>query len=220
MAFINSSTFIILCGKTGSGKSLLLQQIELSGYPTINLEKIASHRGSVFGGLLLPPQPSQQDFENELKRSISRNTHSKYIFIESKTPSLGKRKIPTWLYSKMDDGILIELEVEKKTRIDNLFKEYTTAGKKKLLECLQKLKERLPAAKFEQSQMYLNTENYEEFIDNMLDYYDQSSRYHLPKKATITLPVGSTSQYHIMQQLIQLLQQAGINISVGIPLSS
>jgi len=98
---------MVLCGKTGSGKSLLLQQLGLSGYPSIDLEKIASHRGSVFGGLLLPPQPSQQDFENELEKSFTRYTSSKYIFIEQKPPSLGKRKIPGWLYSKMEEGILI-----------------------------------------------------------------------------------------------------------------
>ncbi len=53
MAFPESSTLIVLCGKTGSGKTLLLKHLEESGYPVINLEKIASHRGFAFGGLLL-----------------------------------------------------------------------------------------------------------------------------------------------------------------------
>ena len=113
-------TFLVLCGKTGSGKSLLLQQLELSGYPSINLEKIAVHRGSAFGGLLLPSQPSQPDFENELENALLRYATSKYIFIEQKPPSLGKRKIPGWLYSKMNEGILIQLDVDKKFRINNI----------------------------------------------------------------------------------------------------
>src|SRR5258706_4159293 len=97
MSFPFSSTLIVLCGKTGSGKSLLLQQLELSGYPCINLEKIASHRGSSFGNLLLPPQPSQPDFEDELRQACLDFASSKYIFIEQKPASLGKRKIPGWL---------------------------------------------------------------------------------------------------------------------------
>ena len=114
MVHSSSATFIVLCGKTGSGKSLLLHQLEISGYPVINLEKIASHRGSAFGGLLLPPQPSQQDFENELKKAVLKYASAPYIFIEQKPSSLGKRKIPEWLYSKMNDGILIQLNVNKR----------------------------------------------------------------------------------------------------------
>ena len=70
MPFLASSTFIILCGKTGSGKTLLLQQLESAGFPVINLETLASHRGSAFGGLLLSAQPSQDEFELALEKSI------------------------------------------------------------------------------------------------------------------------------------------------------
>src|SRR5450432_3047164 len=103
MALPFSSTCVVLCGKTGSGKSLVLQQLELSGYPSINLEKIASHRGSAFGDLLLPYQPSQPEFEKELQSTCSRYAGSQYVFVEQKPGSLGKRKIPGWLYSKMKE---------------------------------------------------------------------------------------------------------------------
>jgi tRNA 2-selenouridine synthase len=216
MAFPFSSTFIVLCGKTGSGKSLLLEQLELSGYPSINLEKIASHRGSVFGGLLLSPQPSQRSFENELEKAFLRYASSEYIFIEQKPPSLGKRKIPGWMYSRMDEGILIQLEVDKKTRINNILAEYESAGKKNFLDALHKLNERLPATELQKSETYLHSENYEAFIESMLDYYDQASNYQLYKKANIIVPVRSTVPVHIMQQFLQSLQQAGIIIPNGI----
>lgn len=211
MSFPFSSTLIVLCGKTGSGKSLLLQQLELSGYPCVNLEKIASHRGSSFGNLLLPPQPSQPDFENELQQACLDFASSKYIFIEQKPASLGKRKIPGWLLSKMKGGILIQLDTDKKIRINNVLNEYIRAGKNNLINALHKLNERLPASELSELEEYLNQENYEMFIDKMLDYYDRTANYQLHKKATIILQITSFDVVQITQQLLQSLQEYDIS---------
>jgi tRNA 2-selenouridine synthase len=214
MAFPFSSTCIVLCGKTGSGKSLVLQQLELSGYPSINLEKIASHRGSAFGNLLLPSQPSQPEFEKELENACSHYTSSKYIFIEQKAGSLGKRKIPEWLYSKMKEGTLIQLDADKKTRINNILTEYKPAGKNNLINGLHKLNGRLPESELKRLERYLKQDNYEMFIEKMIDYYDTTVNYQLAKKAMITLKIKSNDVAETTQQLLQSLIQHGINISV------
>ncbi|MEP6948182.1 MAG: hypothetical protein ABI863_02860 [Ginsengibacter sp.] len=214
MAFPFSPTCIVLCGKTGSGKSLVLQQLELSGYPSINLEKIASHRGSAFGNLLLPPQPSQPEFEKELQNAYSHFTGSKYIFIEQKPGSLGKRKIPGWLYSKMKEGIFILLDTDKKIRISNVLNEYKPAGKNNLMYALRKLKERLPASELSELEECLNQENYEMFIEKMIGYYDTTANYQFPEKAVVTLKIESNDAAETTRQLLQLLFQNGIDISI------
>ena len=213
MDLSNSPTFIVLCGKTGSGKSMLLQQLEISGYPVINLEKIASHRGSAFGGLLLPPQPSQHEFENEIEKAVPNLSFAKYIFVEKKPSSIGKRKIPGWLYAKMNDGILVLLDVDKKIRINNILTEYKAAGKMKFMEALHKLKERLPSTVLYESEVDLHSENYEAFIDKMLDYYDQTAKYQSFSNPNIVVQIASLDPVIIMQQLMQLLKQSGILIS-------
>ena len=164
----------------------------------------------------MPPQPSQDDFVNELEKATHRYATSKYIFAEKKPPSLGKRKIPGWLYSKMDEGILIQLDVDKKIRIHNILTEYKSAGKKSFLDALHKLNERLPATELQKSEAYLQSENYEAFIERMLDYYDQAAKYQLYKKANIIVHVASSDPVHIMQLFLQSLQQAGIIIPNGI----
>ena len=214
MAIPFSSTCVVLCGKTGSGKSLVLQQLELSGYPSINLEKIASHRGSVFGNLLLPSQPSQAEFEKKLQNAYSRYTGSEYTFIEQKAGSLGKRKIPEWLYSKMKEGILIELDADKKIRINNILTQYKPAGRNNLINALYKLSNRLPESELTGLERYLNQDNYEMFIEKMIDYYDTTVNYQLPKKAIATLKIKSNDVAETVQQLLQSLIQHGINISV------
>jgi tRNA 2-selenouridine synthase len=213
MDLLSSTTFIVLCGKTGSGKTLLLQQLEILGYPSINLERIASHRGSAFGNLLLPLQPSQIDFENELQKACSIHASSKYIFIEMKPSSLGKRKLPEWFYSKMKDGILIQLDADKKARITNILNEYNAAGKESFITSLHKLNERLPLTVIHELETLVHSENYKLFIERILEYYDATSNYQLHKSARITLQTTPGNFAETAKQLLQLLQEQDIVIS-------
>ena len=58
---IDSFDAIVLGGRTGSGKTILLQKIQ----NIIDLEALANHKGSSFGRHITP-QPTQIDFENAL----------------------------------------------------------------------------------------------------------------------------------------------------------
>ena len=200
-----SPTFIVLCGKTGSGKSLLLHQLEASGYPAIDLEKIASHRGSAFGGLLLPHQPSQKEFEHDIEKAFLKHASAKYIFVEQKPSSLGKRKIPAWLYAKMNDGIIVQLNIDKQTRIKNIVMEYKSAGKESFINALHKLKNRLTETVINEMEALLQAENFEVFIEKMLDYYDNTAKYQLSKKADMVLNGQGEDVAFMKKQLLQSL---------------
>ena len=58
--------FMILGGYTGSGKTYLLHELQKQGEHIIDLEQLANHKGSSFGNIGLPAQPSQEMFENML----------------------------------------------------------------------------------------------------------------------------------------------------------
>ena len=184
---------------------MLLQHLEESGYPVINLEKIASHRGSAFGGLLLPAQPSQKELENEIEKAVFEHASSPHIFIEQKLSSIGNGKIPEWLYIKMNAGILVQLNVDKRTRVNNILKEYKAAGKEKFIDGLQKLNDRLPDAVITEMTSLLNMENYEGFIERMLDYYDYTSKYQAEKRADIVLDVEIFDINNVTKKLLALL---------------
>ena len=63
--------FRVLGGFTGSGKTLILEALRAEGQRVIDLEALAAHKGSVFGHLGEPPQPTQEMFENRLALALA-----------------------------------------------------------------------------------------------------------------------------------------------------
>jgi len=112
---------LILGGRTGSGKTVLLQEIN----NMIDLEAIAHHRGSSFGHFS-SDQPSQINFENNLAYKLIQHHHAnhKYLIIEHESHNIGRAFIPKPLYKNLMDGRLIILETPLKERIEITYHEY------------------------------------------------------------------------------------------------
>lgn len=112
---------VMLGGRTGIGKTILLQELNQQ----IDLEGIYHHRGSVFGKHVTA-QPSQIDIENtlsiELLKLLDRK-HSRIVF-EDEGTNIGSRLIPDVLYQKMKQSPLILLEASVEERVDITFQEY------------------------------------------------------------------------------------------------
>ncbi len=67
----------VLGGKTGSGKTRILQQLDHLGEQVVDLEDIAQHRGSSYGSMNRLIQPSQEQLENILADRLSNWTLKK-----------------------------------------------------------------------------------------------------------------------------------------------
>jgi tRNA 2-selenouridine synthase len=68
--FEKEYNFKILGGYTGSGKTYLLEALQKNGETVIDLEGIASHKGSALGALGMGKQPTQEMFENKLAKEL------------------------------------------------------------------------------------------------------------------------------------------------------
>ena len=120
-----------LGGCTGSGKTILLNQISNS----IDLEDMARHRGSSFGKKIVP-QPSQINFENNLAYEIikKRNENYKHLVFEDEGKNVGRSSIPKEFYGFIHSSPLIILEVPFERRTEITFNEYVKTEQEDYIE--------------------------------------------------------------------------------------
>ncbi|WP_020581323.1 tRNA 2-selenouridine(34) synthase MnmH [Endozoicomonas elysicola] len=121
---IEEIPFIILSGKTGTGKTYLIQQLPYS----IDLEGLANHRGSSFGRRY-GGQPSQIDFENRLSIALLKHRHKHPgmpLLLEDESKLIGRCSLPQEMRDKMQQSPLILLEETMEERVKIGLKEYVT----------------------------------------------------------------------------------------------
>ena len=176
--------FIAICGYTGSGKSEILRALADHGEQILDLEKIAHHKGSVFGGLSMPPQPTTEQFQNNLFEEILKLDASKRIWIEDESIAVGNIFLPEDFWTKMTKSTLLEITVQKETRIARLVAEYGGADKNKFLEAMTKIARKLGGQHYNVAKEKLLTGDMSSVIDILLTYYDKAYRNGLEKKKT------------------------------------
>jgi len=110
--------WIIIGGLTGSGKTDFLRSFKES----IDLERIANHRGSAFG-IRDGGQPTQSNFENILTLDYL-NHKSENLILEDESRTIGRAGLPGFWYQKMQSSKLVILEVDDDNRAENIYYEY------------------------------------------------------------------------------------------------
>ena len=110
--------WIIIGGLTGSGKTDFLRSFKES----IDLERIANHRGSAFG-IRDGGQPTQSNFENILTLDYLNHKYKKLI-LEDESRTIGRAGLPGFWYQKMQSSKLVILEVDDDKRAENIYYEY------------------------------------------------------------------------------------------------
>lgn len=115
----------VLAGRTGSGKTLVLQKLQ----HTLDLEGLANHRGSAFGRHV-SPQPSQIDFENQLAMALMRLTENatpiKNLVIEDEARNIGSVSLTKPLFEFLKSNARVVLETPLEERLQITFDEYVT----------------------------------------------------------------------------------------------
>ena len=117
----NELSFIVLTGRTGIGKTRVVNQL----HHKVDLEAIYQHRGSAFGKRIAP-QPSQIDIENTLAVALLklRDQPVTKILLEDEAPKIGPRRLPHSLIQATLRSPLLILEAEMDERVDIVFQEY------------------------------------------------------------------------------------------------
>ena len=117
--------YTVIAGRTGSGKTRLLQALAAAGAQVLDLEALAKHRGSVLGGLPHAPQPSQKAFETQVWTALSAFAPSSPVYVESESRKIGQLQVPTALLDRMrSSGRVVMVTMPDAARIDLLVQEY------------------------------------------------------------------------------------------------
>jgi tRNA 2-selenouridine synthase len=212
---IKSQPLILVSGRTGSGKTRLLEDLP----KFVDLEGLARHRGSSFGQTLTP-QPSQIDFENALAIDLLKAGQKPGpLYLEDESRLVGRCALPLNLREAMAQAPMIVLERPLDERIQIILEDYvidmTAAFQRRdgeasgfanfrqfLRDSLGRLRRRLGGERQQRLDAIMSEalnaqetngdlEGHRIWIREMLtDYYDPMYDYQLSKRAGEVLQRG------------------------------
>lgn len=180
--FQREINLLIIGGETGSGKTEILKTLGEKGEQIIDLESLANHKGSAFGSLGEKPQPTQEQFENNLSHRLSKLDFAKRIWLEDEAQNIGKCLLPNPLWEKMKLAPVLRVNVPKKFRIERLMNDYGKFSKQELADCILKIQKRLGPQHAKRALEELEKGNLIAVADITLTYYDKAYNYNHEKR--------------------------------------
>ena len=173
-AFEVERPIIVLAGMTGAGKTKMLHGLASAGEQTLDLEQLANHRGSSFGGIGLPPQPTCEQFENELFMRLRELDPAKPVWIEDESPSIGKVRVPDKFWWSMRQSPAIFLDVSRQQRAMNLAQEYGRLDGVELEAATLRLEQKLGRIRTKELTTALRHGDMHAVALGLLAYYDKT----------------------------------------------
>ena len=210
---------IVLGGRTGSGKTILLNKLENA----IDLEGLANHRGSSFGRDVTP-QPTLIDFENALAYALIQKLSQgfEHLVFEDEGKCVGRLYLPKILVEHFSKAPLVILETATEERIEITFEEYVSKAHEKykdvyggaylkvwtedMQEAMKRIQKRLGGQRYKivceifedavkEQKKNGSLEGYKVWIAYLLsEYYDPMYDYQIEKNASRVLFRGTAEE--------------------------
>jgi tRNA 2-selenouridine synthase len=201
--------FILVSGYTGSGKSKWLQYLQEAGEQVVDLEALASHKGSAFGALGMPAQPTQEQFENLLANTLRKMKITKPVWIEHESRTIGRCCIPEAIYARLMVSPLIFVSVPLQRRVQQLVSEYAVYSKEQLAASICRIAKKLGPQETKEALSALEHSSYDTVAALALRYYDKCYMHDVHQhssKQQIHWDAGSKSHFEIAEHIKKLQQ--------------
>jgi len=197
---VRDCKFVILGGLTGSGKTRWLHELRESGEPVLDLEALANHRGSVFGGIGLGGQPTNEQFENDLHDALQQFRQEDRIWVEDESRQIGSIFLPEPLFSAMVSSPLIRIGVPLELRIQIILDEYAALPRGDLAASVRKISKRLGGLVTRQALELIENHDLAGAVRLLLPYYDRTYAFSLRSRTaqevyTLDLTGNSVEDY-------------------------
>jgi len=165
----------ILGGFTGSGKTEVLHELAKTGQQIIDLEGLASHKGSSFGAIGQPPQPTQEQFENLLAKELSTVKYDtgSILYLEDESQRIGEVNIPSVLFKQMREKKVLFLNIPFEERLNFIVANYGKFKKEELVNAVIRIKKKLGGLETKIAINALVEDDVKNCFVVLLQYYDK-----------------------------------------------
>jgi tRNA 2-selenouridine synthase len=183
--FTKDWKFIILGGYTGSGKTIILEELQKKQEAVIDLEGIAGHKGSAFGKIGLPSQPSSEMFENILAAQLEEKERlypNKKIWLEDESQRIGSVSIPHMLWKTIRSQNILFINIPFEERLAYLVETYGKLDKNELIEATIRIQKKLGGLETKNAVEYINNDDIRNSFRILLEYYDKLYKRSLEKR--------------------------------------
>ena len=199
---------LVLGGRTGTGKTDLLLALRRQGAAVVDLEGLANHRGSSFGGLGLPAQPSSEHYENRLAASLQGLEGQAPIWVEAESAQVGRCRIPAGLWRQMGEAPAIEIKRPLTERVDQLVAVYGNQGQEALRQATERIARRLGPQRTATALEAIDRCDWAGACVQMLDYYDRCYDHELSRRDSPVLTSVDLAGIAADAAASRLLQEA------------
>lgn len=167
----------VLGGYTGSAKTELLQELKIHHHQIIDLEGLARHKGSAFGGIGMPEQPTQEMFENMLALELSKkkvDDKPAAFWLEDESQRIGRLNIPHSLWKTIRKSPLYFIEIDFENRLEFIYNYYGKKDEQSLINAILRIQKRLGPNETKTTINLILEKNTKEAFRELLKYYDKT----------------------------------------------
>ena len=197
---------LVLGGKTGAAKTVLLQKLKERGEQVVDLEGLANHKGSSFGAIGQPAQPTVEQFENLLAEQLRKINLDQALWVENESRRIGQIILPDSFYLQMTQSQRIEIDKTEEERIAHIASEYAALDQGELSAAVLRLQKRLGGDRTKQALEAIQANQPEIWIPILLLYYDKTYEFDL-QRHEVSKTIRLTLQGLSLEDQVTLLLQ-------------
>jgi tRNA 2-selenouridine synthase len=168
---------VVVAGLAGCGKTGLLRALADAGEQVLDLEDLASHRGSAFGGIGLPPQPSHGEFVRRVREALEQADPARALWVEDEGPFIGSVGVPADLQRAIASAPVVIRRASFSQRVARLVATYGRASSSDLRAAIERTAPRLGEARAETAAAGVDRGDLEAAVRVVLPYFDDAYRH-------------------------------------------
>jgi tRNA 2-selenouridine synthase len=201
----------VLNGLTGVGKTEVLHLLEEMGRPTVDLEGLACHRGSLFGHLGIKKTPCQKQFDAFLWNRLEELKKENCLIVEGEGKRIGSVYQPDFLFQALQKGEHILLTAPLHSRVKRLSAEYIPTDekeKKEIEEAILTIEKYIGKVRTKHLLSLLKKEDYKELISSLCQfYYDRLYSESKPDQTNFIFAVDSSDPREAALKIDAFIQE-------------